>query len=53
VSYPTARGCCAACFPETDVRVPLDSTADLSDTPTSKSVVVRLARRGTAGLAAT
>jgi molybdopterin-dependent oxidoreductase alpha subunit len=42
VSYPTARGCCAAYFPETNVLVPLGSTADVSNTPTSKSVVVRL-----------
>ncbi|MER5696839.1 FdhF/YdeP family oxidoreductase [Streptomyces mirabilis] len=42
VSYPTPRGCCAAYFPETNVLVPLDSTADISNTPTSKSVVVRL-----------
>jgi molybdopterin-dependent oxidoreductase alpha subunit len=42
VSYPTARGCCAAYFPETNVLVPLDSTADGSNTPTSKSIVVRL-----------
>ena len=52
VAYPTARGCCAAYFPETNVLVPLDSTADVSHTPTSKSVVVRLVRRGTADLAA-
>ncbi|GAA3195356.1 FdhF/YdeP family oxidoreductase [Actinocorallia longicatena] len=44
VSYPTARGCCAAYFPETNVLVPLDSTADTSNTPTSKSVVVRLVK---------
>jgi molybdopterin-dependent oxidoreductase alpha subunit len=42
VSYPTARGCAAAYFPETNVLVPLDSTAETSNTPTSKSVVVRL-----------
>ncbi|TYB42733.1 FdhF/YdeP family oxidoreductase [Actinomadura chibensis] len=42
VAYPTARGCAAAYFPETNVLVPLDSTADVSNTPTSKSVVVRL-----------
>jgi molybdopterin-dependent oxidoreductase alpha subunit len=42
VSYPTARGCTAAYFPETNVLVPLDSTADTSNTPTSKSIVVRL-----------
>ena len=42
VSYHTARGCCAAYFPETNVLVPLDSTAAVSNTPTSKSVIVRL-----------
>jgi molybdopterin-dependent oxidoreductase alpha subunit len=44
VAYPTARGCAAAYFPETNVLVPLDSTADVSNTPTSKSIVVRLER---------
>ncbi len=42
VAYPTARGCAAAYFPETNVLVPLDSTAQRSNTPTSKSIVVRL-----------
>lgn len=42
VSFDTARGCAAAYFPETNVLVPLDSTADVSNTPTSKSVVIRL-----------
>ncbi|MFE6842663.1 FdhF/YdeP family oxidoreductase [Streptomyces sp. NPDC057686] len=41
VHYPTARGCAAAYYPETNVLVPLDSTADISNTPASKSVVVR------------
>ncbi|MBT2450138.1 FdhF/YdeP family oxidoreductase [Streptomyces sp. ISL-43] len=41
VYYPTARGCAAAYYPETNVLVPLDSTADTSNTPASKSVVVR------------
>ncbi|MFC9651599.1 FdhF/YdeP family oxidoreductase [Streptomyces sp. NPDC056937] len=41
VYYPTARGCAAAYYPETNVLVPLDATADTSNTPTSKSVVVR------------
>ncbi|GLZ16159.1 formate dehydrogenase [Actinomadura sp. NBRC 104425] len=45
VAYPTARGCAAAYFPETNVLVPLDSTAEVSNTPTSKSIVVRLERR--------
>ncbi|GLW64256.1 formate dehydrogenase [Actinomadura rubrobrunea] len=44
VAFPTARGCAAAYFPETNVLVPLDSTAEVSNTPTSKSVVVRLER---------
>ncbi|MEV0279583.1 FdhF/YdeP family oxidoreductase [Streptomyces sp. NPDC050610] len=42
VHYPTARGCAAAYYPETNVLVPLDHTADTSNTPASKSVVVRL-----------
>lgn len=42
VHYPTARGCAAAYFPETNVLVPLDHTADTSNTPASKSVVIRL-----------
>ncbi|MET7638948.1 FdhF/YdeP family oxidoreductase [Streptomyces sp. NPDC005438] len=40
IHYPTARGCAAAYYPETNVLVPLDSTADVSNTPASKSVVV-------------
>lgn len=42
VAYPTARQCAAAYFPETNVLVPLDSTALESNTPTSKSVLIRL-----------
>ncbi|MEU2182523.1 FdhF/YdeP family oxidoreductase [Streptomyces thermolilacinus] len=42
VHYPTARGCAAAYYPETNVLVPLDATADVSNTPASKSVIVRL-----------
>ena len=42
VAYPTARGCAAAYFPETNVLVPLDSTAARSNTPTSKSLIIRL-----------
>ncbi|HET9074749.1 MAG TPA: FdhF/YdeP family oxidoreductase [Solirubrobacteraceae bacterium] len=41
-AYPTARGCAAAYYPETNALVPLDSVADESGTPTSKSVIVRL-----------
>jgi anaerobic selenocysteine-containing dehydrogenase len=42
VAYPTARGCAAAYFPEANVLVPLDSTAEGSRTPTSKQIIVRL-----------
>jgi len=42
VAYPSARGCAAAYFPEANVLVPLDSTAEGSNTPVSKSVLVRL-----------
>ena len=45
VAYPTPRGCAATYFPEANVLVPLDSTAHGSNTPTSKSLVVRLERR--------
>ncbi|GAA1509025.1 FdhF/YdeP family oxidoreductase [Streptomyces albidochromogenes] len=48
VHYPTARGCAAAYYPETNVLVPLDATADTSNTPASKSVVVRLEQSATA-----
>ena len=46
-SYPTARGCAAAYFPEANALVPLDSTAEGSNTPTSKSIVIRLERSAT------
>ncbi|MEW1722960.1 FdhF/YdeP family oxidoreductase [Streptomyces sp. NPDC093109] len=49
VHYPTARGCAAAYYPETNVLVPLGATADTSNTPASKSVVIRFepGERGT------
>lgn len=49
VSFDTAQGCAAAYFPETNVLVPLDSTADGSNTPTSKSVVIRLEKVASPG----
>jgi molybdopterin-dependent oxidoreductase alpha subunit len=42
VSYPTAKGCAAAYFPEANVLVPLGSAAEGSNTPVSKAVIVRL-----------
>jgi molybdopterin-dependent oxidoreductase alpha subunit len=43
VAYDIPRGCTAMYFPEANPLVPLDSQADESGTPTSKSVVVTLA----------
>ena len=45
VDYPTARGCAAAYYPETNSLVPLDSVAEKSNTPASKSIVIRIERR--------
>ncbi|WP_408896554.1 FdhF/YdeP family oxidoreductase [Nocardioides sp. R1-1] len=42
VAYPAARGSAASYYPETNVLVPLDSVAEVSNTPTSKGVIVRL-----------
>ena len=42
VSYPTARGCAAAYYPEANVLVPLLSASLKSNTPVSKAVIVRL-----------
>jgi molybdopterin-dependent oxidoreductase alpha subunit len=42
VSYPTAKGCAAAYYPEANVLVPLSSAALESNTPVSKAVIVRL-----------
>jgi formate dehydrogenase major subunit len=47
VAYQTPRGSAAAYYPETNPLVPLDSTAAGSNTPTSKSVIIRLERSGT------
>lgn len=46
VAYPTAPGCAASYFPETNILVPLDHTAEVSGTPASKSVIVRLVPAG-------
>jgi molybdopterin-dependent oxidoreductase alpha subunit len=44
IAYPTARGCAAAYFPEANALVPLESTAETSNTPTSKAIIIRLER---------
>jgi len=46
VPYAIPRGCCAAYFPETNVLIPIDSVADKSHTPTSKSIVVTITPDG-------
>jgi anaerobic selenocysteine-containing dehydrogenase len=53
VEYPTPPGCAAAYFPEANVLVPLDSVAETSNTPASKSVVVRLEAAGQTSAAGT
>lgn len=49
VEYQTPQGCAAAYYPETNVLVPLHSTASISNTPTSKSVVIRVEASATVG----
>jgi anaerobic selenocysteine-containing dehydrogenase len=42
IPYPIPRGCTATYFPETNVLVPITSTAEKSNTPTSKLVVLKV-----------
>jgi molybdopterin-dependent oxidoreductase alpha subunit len=42
IEYNIPPQCVATYFPETNVLVPINSTADRSNTPTSKSVVVQI-----------
>jgi molybdopterin-dependent oxidoreductase alpha subunit len=42
VEYPIPKGCAATYFPETNVLVPIRSVAEKSNTPASKSVVIRV-----------
>lgn len=44
VAYDIPRGNTATYFPETNVLVPIDSTADRSHTPTSKFVAITVAK---------
>ncbi len=45
VAYDIARDCVAGYFPETNVLVPIQCTADGSNQPASKSVIVTLRKR--------
>ncbi|MGJ8673351.1 FdhF/YdeP family oxidoreductase [Rubritalea sp.] len=42
IPYEMPRGSAAAYFPEANVLVPIDSTADISNTPTSKAIEISL-----------
>ncbi len=42
VPYPIPSSCVATYFPEANVLIPIDSVADKSNTPTSKSIVVTI-----------
>ena len=53
VPYAIPRGCAGAYFPEANVLVPLDSVADVSNTPASKSIVISVARSPSLGDVAT
>ena len=40
--YEIPRRCTATYFPEANILIPIDSTADVSNTPTSKSVIITI-----------
>jgi anaerobic selenocysteine-containing dehydrogenase len=45
LAYPIPRGCSATYFPEANVLVPISSVADKSNTPVSKSVIIRVRKK--------
>ena len=47
--YDIPRGSAAAYFPETNVLVPIDSTAEISQTPTSKGIEITISPANSAG----
>ena len=49
VSYPSPKGCVAAYYPEANVLVPMDHVAEGSNTPVSKTVLVRVEPTAHAG----
>jgi molybdopterin-dependent oxidoreductase alpha subunit len=44
IEYNIPAQCVATYFPETNVLVPINSTADRSNTPTSKSVIIKIVK---------
>jgi molybdopterin-dependent oxidoreductase alpha subunit len=49
VLYPIPPGCTATYFPEANVLVPISSVADKSNTPASKSVILKVEKHVAAG----
>ncbi|PQB07491.1 hypothetical protein BST83_10210 [Polaribacter filamentus] len=45
IPYSIPQQCTATYFPEANVLVPLKSTADISNTPTSKAVIITIKKR--------
>ncbi len=45
IPYSIPKQCTATYFPEANVLVPLKSTADVSNTPTSKTVIITIKKR--------
>ena len=43
IPYDTPKGCAAAYYPEANVLVPIHATANISRTPTSKSIIITVA----------
>jgi molybdopterin-dependent oxidoreductase alpha subunit len=52
VTYDIPRGCAATYYPETNPLVPLSSQAEISGTPTSKSVIITLKASANSALVA-
>ncbi|MBS1609995.1 MAG: FdhF/YdeP family oxidoreductase [Bacteroidetes bacterium] len=46
VPYPIPKDCTATYFPETNVLVPINSVAEKSNTPVSKSVIIKVRKTG-------
>ncbi|SFW12363.1 oxidoreductase alpha (molybdopterin) subunit [Sinomicrobium oceani] len=46
IAYNIPEKCCATYFPEANVLVPIGTVADQSNTPASKSVVLRIKKHG-------
>lgn len=42
IPYSIPKGCLATYFPEANVLVPVKSTADISNTPTSKTIIITI-----------